>query len=44
MGEDKYDREKANETNMLKLLNHDISLRASFNYGNIPNLDDYKLW
>lgn len=43
-GDDEYSREKTNEQNMLRLLNHDISLRAQFSYGNIPNLEKYALW
>ena len=43
-GDNEYSRKKSNEQNMIKLLNHDISLRAQFNYGNIPNLEKYALW
>lgn len=43
-GEDDYEIKEANEKNFLRLINHDISLRASFNYGSIPNLEQYRLW
>jgi hypothetical protein len=43
-GENKYNVKDANNANLLRLLNHDISLRASFSYGNIPNLEKYRLW
>ena len=43
-GEDEYATKDANKSNLLKMLKHDISLRATFNYGNIPNLDSYALW
>ena len=33
-----------NQKTFDNLLSHGISLRANFNYGNIPNLENYRLW
>lgn len=43
-GDDRYGETNANVQKFNNLLSHDISLRASFNYANIPNLEKYKLW